>query len=56
MKMDPAQNSPISTNGIDDIPNDPGYVYFVVNFDVVYPTMIFCLLAYAIKFQSTAVK
>jgi hypothetical protein len=52
MKMDPAQNSPISTNGIDDIPNDPGYVYF----DVVYPTMIFCLLAYAIKFQSTAVK
>lgn len=26
MKMDPAQNSPISTNGIDDIPNDPGLV------------------------------
>ena len=27
MKMDPAQNSPISTNGIDDIPNDPGKMF-----------------------------
>ncbi|CAG2200684.1 MSI [Mytilus edulis] len=25
--MDPAQNSPISTNGIDDIPNDPGKMF-----------------------------
>lgn len=41
MKMDPAQNSPISTNGIDDIPNDPGYVDFT-SISTLFTRLIFC--------------